>query len=142
MMAPQARLYPNLNKSTDHSVGNRGNKKARRVLLLRRAREGGYRSFGFDTHVAQFVCVVLGYEQVCTSQQTDEQDADHGKYDEHFGLLFSIYSLTKFKQKGYTPNSTVMDLLYSCERSADATNASHLLFHLVHFIFALCARVW
>lgn len=90
MMAPQARLYPNLNKSTDHSVGKSKIKKARRVSLHRRAREGGYHSFGLDTHVAQFVCVVLGYKQICTSQQTDEQDADHGYHNEHLGLLFSM----------------------------------------------------
>jgi hypothetical protein len=90
-------IISQFNKSTDHSVGKSGNKKARRVSLHHRAREGGYRSFGLDTHVAQFVCVVLGYEQVCASQQTAEQDADYGYYGEHLGLLFSIYSLTESK---------------------------------------------
>jgi hypothetical protein len=57
------------------------------VETVRRARGGvdEYRSFGFDTHAAQFVCIELGHEQVRASQQADEQDADQGcDEDEHW----------------------------------------------------------
>jgi hypothetical protein len=51
-----------------------------------------------DTHVAQFVCIVLVEDQVRASQQTEEQDGDQGRYDEHGGLLSEIYNAKPAKR--------------------------------------------
>jgi hypothetical protein len=51
-----------------------------------------------DTHVAQFVRVVLVEEQVRASQQPDEQETDQGRYDMHLGLLSRIYNANLAKR--------------------------------------------
>jgi hypothetical protein len=61
--------------STDRSVGS-GNKKMPDALGTHRAREVGDLSLFLNTHVAQFVGVVLGLKQIGRSAEDEHRDTD------------------------------------------------------------------
>jgi hypothetical protein len=70
---------------------------------MRRVREwDGLPSLLLNSHIAEFVCVVLGYEQIRASQD-EQQKGDHCGYYEHFATPFSLNHINVLKRKKRPP---------------------------------------
>ena len=79
------------------------------------AREVGDLSLFLNTHVAQFVGVELGLEQIGRSTDEEHSETDYGDKYQHGDLLSYLIKRQIF-QIDTPPNSTAMDLTDSIER--------------------------